>query len=82
MEEKYGSYEEEDGTNVETALGVAWQTEFTAKDAFGREIHGYRATVLGPDLRYTITCACREGDWENLKEAFAKTIASIDSKKL
>ncbi len=81
MEEKYGSYEEQPGTTVRTELGDAWQTEFAAKDGFGRQLHGYRATVLGHDLRFTVVCCCNESDWDNLKSAFEKSIVSLDSKK-
>ena len=77
MAESYGSYEEQPATKISTGFGETYRTEFTGSGSFGGKVHGYRATALARDRRILCVCTCPESDWQTLKPAFEKVIASL-----
>jgi hypothetical protein len=61
---------------LQSSLGEGRFSEFTGKDG-GREMHGYRVTILGGDKRYSVRAQCAESDWNTLKPVYEKIIQSI-----
>jgi hypothetical protein len=77
-EQKYPGYAEVGSPQViKVTLGPARQSEFTASSTFGTGLHGYRVTVLGHDKRVEVYAVCPESDWQAMKPAFDKVIASL-----
>ena len=76
FEEQTG-VQEQDPTIVKTGLTDGRRSEFTGARTFGAPIHGYRATVLSIDRRIRVVGQCSESQWESLKPAFEKVIASV-----
>lgn len=68
---------EDKPASVKTALGGAWQSEFTSTSTFGGEMRGIRATALNKDKRIRIICQCPKDEWDTLKPVFDKVIASV-----
>lgn len=76
----YSDYKEQEPVEFSSGIGgSARKSEFTAAGGFGGPVHGYRATMLGRDKRYRVTCVCSESDWETLKPAFDKVLESFRS---
>jgi hypothetical protein len=69
--------QEQDPTIVKTGMMDGRRSEFTGTRTFGAPIHGYRATALSIDRRIRVVCRCSESQWESLKPAFEKAIASV-----
>ncbi len=65
-------------TILSVRLGPARLSEFSAKTDFGTALHGYRATILGHDKRVVVYCVAPETDWQALKPAFDKVLASLE----
>jgi hypothetical protein len=63
---------EESAVTVMTKAGKARRSLYT--DGSNR---GYRATVLLHQTALDVFCECRESDWETLRPAFDRVIASI-----
>ncbi|MCX6366587.1 MAG: hypothetical protein NTX57_07730 [Armatimonadetes bacterium] len=61
---------------LQSKLGEGRFSEYTGKDG-GREMHGYRVTILGGDKRYSLRAQCAETDWNALKPVYEKIIQSI-----
>ncbi|HLA83692.1 MAG TPA: hypothetical protein VJL29_02775 [Thermoguttaceae bacterium] len=70
-------YDERDPTVVQTGLGDACRSEFTASDRLIGPVHGYRVTVPVGDQYVHVVCACPESDWPTLRPAFNHVIASL-----
>jgi len=77
MAESYGSYQEQTAKKINTGFGETYQSEFTGSGSFGGKVHGYRTTALARDRRIICVCTCPDGDWQTLKPAFEKVIASL-----
>jgi hypothetical protein len=75
--EEFGGFAEVATEKVQSRMGETLRTEFTAARTFGGKIHGYQSTTLGVERRLTVVCTCAEGDWQTLKPAFEKVIASV-----
>jgi hypothetical protein len=63
---------------IESRLGPARLSEFTAKSGFGTALHGYRVTILGHDKRVVVYCVAPETDWQALKPTFDRVLASME----
>jgi hypothetical protein len=74
--EEYSRYEEEKPTFVNTHFGKVARSEFKAVKGLGK-VHGYRATALAGQTSFDIVCQCPEANWEMLRPAFERCIASI-----
>lgn len=70
------SYKEQPGTLLQTELGQAWRTEFTASKGFG-SVRGYRTTVLSLNHGVQVVCYCSPGDWEKLKGTYERIIQGL-----
>ncbi len=77
MAEEFSKFLESPPTPTQTAFGDSRLSEFTGGGSFGGRMHGYRLTALGVDRRITVVCCCREGDWEALKPAFRRVLATL-----
>ncbi|MFO0954485.1 MAG: hypothetical protein U0835_25660 [Isosphaeraceae bacterium] len=77
MAEEYSKYEERDPKAVTCGLGEARRSTFIATGALGGKVYGYRATALSNDRRITVVCTCPASNWQALKPAFEKVIASL-----
>jgi hypothetical protein len=69
--------EEDEPTVVKSGMGEGRKSEFEGEKSFGSPIHGYRATFLSLKRCIQVVCRCSEADWETLKPAFEKVIASV-----
>jgi hypothetical protein len=58
-------------------LGEGRRSTFTAEQTLGGKVFGYRATLLGGDRRIEIVTTCSASNWQTLKPAFEKVIASL-----
>jgi hypothetical protein len=77
---EFGDYKEQEPTKFNASLGgEGRKSEFTASGGFSGPVHGYRATLLSRDYRFTIVCVCSESDWKNLQPAFDKVLESFRS---
>ena len=77
MQETYTDYKEQPPVKFQCALGDARKSEFTAAGGFGGSLHGYRATIMGRDKRFRVTCTCPESNWATLQPAFDKVLESF-----
>jgi hypothetical protein len=76
--ETMSHYEEQPMKTMQSGLGDARYSEFTAGGGvFSEKIHGYRVTILGGERRVTVICRCPESDWSTLQPAFAKVVGSL-----
>jgi hypothetical protein len=75
--EGFSNYKEQEPRAVQSYLGEGRISEFTAAGSLGRKLHGYRATFLSRDRRITAMCSCPVSEWETLRPAFDKVIASL-----
>jgi hypothetical protein len=75
-DEKESGIKEQRALPVDTAAGKGYWSEFTIPDPDSPE-HGYRATVVIGHNRVQIVCKCPESEWQALKPAFDKVIASV-----
>lgn len=77
---EYSDYKEQAPAEFSCGIGgSSRKSEFTASGGFAGPVHGYRATMLGRDKRFRVTCVCSESDWEALKPAFDKVLESFRS---
>ncbi len=66
------SYREEPAVSVDTRMGKVRRSAYT--DGSKR---GYRATALMRQTALDVFCECRASDWETLRPAFERVIASL-----
>jgi hypothetical protein len=78
IEEQLGSKEEKP-VSAPSKLGNGLKSEFTGTYSFGGDFHGYRATTMNDDKRIRILCRCPADEWNSLKPAFDRAIASVDA---
>lgn len=73
------NYNEQPPVKIETGMGDARMSEFTASEwAFGSVIYGYRATLLAGPRQFSVVVRCpKRGNWEALKPTFRRIIESI-----
>jgi hypothetical protein len=74
--EKESGIKEQQALPVDTNAGKGYWSEYTTTDSDSPE-HGYRATVVIGENRVQICCHCPEAEWQALKPAFDKVIASV-----
>jgi hypothetical protein len=75
-EDEYSSYKEEPPVTVRTGFGKTRRSTFTCTQNFSK-MKGYRATALGVQTQITVTCLCRESDWNICEAAFAHAIETL-----
>jgi hypothetical protein len=75
--EEYNGYEELSVTTVQSGMGDARRSEFTASHGFRSKLRGYRVTYISPRAQMNVMCECPEEDWEKAKPIFEKVIASV-----
>ncbi|MGE3315048.1 MAG: MJ0042-type zinc finger domain-containing protein [Planctomycetaceae bacterium] len=81
--DEYAKWDEEPPLKIVTKFGSSIRrAEFTAvgKGPFGRTYKGYRATLLNNITSFNVVCICPEKDFNTLKPAFERVIASIQAK--
>ena len=78
-QEQHNDYTELPGnpTVLDSRLGPARLSEFTATTSFGTALHGYRATIIGHNKGVSITCTCPESEWAKVKPAFDHLLSSF-----
>jgi hypothetical protein len=74
--EEYTRYEENKPDFVNTRFGKVARSEFKGVKGLGK-VHGYRATALAGQTSFDVMCQCSEGNWEMLRPAFERAIASL-----
>jgi hypothetical protein len=78
MKEDYKNYKEREPKPFQSkGLGEGRRSTFTAEQTLGGKVFGYRATLLGGDRRIEIVTTCSASNWQTLKPAFEKIIASV-----
>lgn len=78
MQEEYSNYtEREPKTFQSKGIGEGRRSTFIADQSLGGKYYGYRATLLAGDRRITVVCSCPANNWQALKPAFEKVIASL-----
>jgi hypothetical protein len=77
MKDDYTNYQERDPKVIKAGVGVGRRSTFIADQTLGGKLYGYRATFLGNDRRLTVLCTCPATNWQALKPAFEKVIASV-----
>lgn len=77
LAEAVSNYSESKAEKVSTGLGEGRKSQFTGKQSLGREIRGFRVTVLARDKRVVVICSCPTSNWEALQPAFTKLIESL-----
>ena len=71
-------YDEKPAQVLRCAAGEGRVSEFTGKGGLlAGGIHGYRATILGPERGITVLAKCPERNWRTLKPAFERVLCSI-----
>jgi hypothetical protein len=77
--EEYSGYQEEETPDVfRNALGEGRKSEFIADGGLGGgKMHGFRATFLSRDRRFTVICTCPHSDWRTLRPAFDHVLDSF-----
>ena len=74
---EFNDYKEEAPQVARSKLGDGRKSKFTAAASFGGEICGYRATIVNKKNSFVVICQCSKGDWEKLKPAFDRVLASL-----
>jgi hypothetical protein len=77
MKNDYTNYQEREPKVVKADVGVGRRSTFIADQTLGGKLYGYRATFLGNDRRLTVLCTCPATNWQALKPAFEKVVASL-----
>lgn len=77
-QEKFTEYDEQPVQELDSKLGPGRVSEFTAKTAFGKALHGYRATIMSRDRRIVTYCTCDETDWNTLAESYMHMLRSFN----
>lgn len=69
-------YQEQGARTLQTGMGVALVSEWTAAPSLSR-LHGYRATLLAGNNAVEVICLCEQRDWPHLQPAFVHVIQSM-----
>lgn len=78
MKEDYSDYKEREAKPFQSkGLGEGRRSTFTASQAMGGKVYGYRATLLSGDRRITVVTTCPATNWAALKPAFERVINSL-----
>ncbi len=78
MKDEFGNYTEREAMKFQSkGLGEGRKSIFIADGSLGSKTYGYRATLLSGDRRITIITMCPATNWQALKPAFDKVIASL-----
>ena len=79
MKEEFGDkYDEREAKPFQSkGFGEGRKSIFVAPGSLGGKTYGYRATLLSGDRRLTIIALCPATNWQVLKPAFDKVIASL-----
>jgi len=78
MAEEHAGYEETEGQPIQSALGEGRTSDFTYKgDFFSKTMKGRRLTILAGDKLVKVVCEAPQRDWEKLKPAFDRVVASL-----
>jgi len=78
MKEEYSNYQEREPKPFQSkGFGEGRRSVFIADQGFGGKVYGYRATLLAGDRRISVICTCPATNWQTLKPAFEKVIASV-----
>jgi hypothetical protein len=79
MKEEFGDkYEEREPKPFQSkGFGEGRRSVFIAPSSFGGKTFGYRATLLSGERRLTVITMCPAANWQILKPAFEKVIASL-----
>lgn len=75
--EGYSDVQEHSVTTIQSGMGDARRSEFTASQGFSGKLRGYRVTYISPRAQMNAVCECPEEDWEKAKPIFEKVIASV-----
>jgi hypothetical protein len=63
---------------VEYLLGVCPRSRFVARGGLlGTPMRGYRMTVVAFPMQLSVTCQCKDSDWERLRPIFDEALASV-----
>jgi hypothetical protein len=78
MKDEFSNYQEREAKSFQSkGLSEGRKAIFIADQALGGKIYGYRATLLTGDRRISIITTCPATNWQALKPAFDKVIASL-----
>jgi hypothetical protein len=78
MKEEYSNYQEREPKAFQSkGMSEGRRSVFIADQTLGGKIYGYRATLLSNDRRITVICSCPATNFQTLKPAFEKVIASL-----
>jgi hypothetical protein len=77
LADEFSRYEESKPVFVNARFGKVPRSEFTASTGLGLRVHGFRATALAGMTSFDVVCQCMEGNWEMLRPAFERAIASL-----
>lgn len=72
LQRDFGDFSPMAMQTVTSPIGPARYSEWT-----GGGMHGYRATMLGPQRAILIDCRCPEAEWAALKPAFFKVFTDL-----
>jgi hypothetical protein len=75
--DEFSRYEESNPEFVNARFGRIPRSEFKASTGLGPRVHGFRATALAGMTSFDVVCQCNEGNWEMLRPAFERAIASL-----
>lgn len=75
--ELFGKYQESAPAKVQTAFGDSRISGFSAASTLGGYLVGYRLTALGSQRRILVITYCSAKDWNTLRPAFEKSLASM-----
>jgi hypothetical protein len=75
--DEFDRYEESKPEFVNARFGKVARSEFKASKGLGPRVHGFRATALAGMTSFDVVCQCSEGNWEMLRPAFERAIASL-----
>jgi len=78
MKDEFSNYQEREAKSFQSkGLGEGRKAIFIADQTLGGKTYGYRATLLSGDRRITIITTCPATNWQTLKPAFDKVVASL-----
>jgi hypothetical protein len=77
LADEFNRYEEGKPEFVKARFGKVARSEFKASAGLGLRVHGFRATALAGMTSFDVVCQCSERNWEMLRPAFERAIASL-----
>jgi hypothetical protein len=72
----YSDFQETAAEKYTSGLGDSRKSEFVSSSLMG-SVRGYRSTALTINQAVIVVCSCSASDWETLKPAFDKILASL-----